>query len=133
MFYSSYKEAHEKLGIPGSWQRGTQGSADLGITSVKLTANPKSLDRISIDFKQIYYVGIGKKLSQGQPGANQREEEQAPFFTSLKNRRPFPVLMKIRTGLIMYVGDFRVEMIRLQTSPTGIKYYQIHLSNLESK
>jgi hypothetical protein len=127
MFYTSYKEAHETLDIPGSWQRGTQGNKTDGITSLKLTANPNSLDRISSDFSRIYYVGIGKKSSQGEPSVDQRKEDQEPFFTSLAKQNPIPVLIKLKAGLVYFPGLYKVKTIQPKTSPKGIQYYQIGL------
>ena len=98
-FFQSYKEAHEALRIPGSFQRGTIGSAETGILSLKLTENPKSLDRVSMDFERIYYVGIGKKSSQGEPAEDQTLDKQQPFFKSLRTQTPFPVLIKLNCSL----------------------------------
>ena len=127
MFFSSYKEAHETLDIPGSYQRGTQGNKTDGITSLKLTANPNSLDRILSDFSRIYYVGIGKKSSQGEPSVDQTKEDQEPFFTSLAKQNPIPVLIKLKAGLVYFPGLYTVKTIQTKKSPKGICYYQIRL------
>jgi hypothetical protein len=130
MFYSSYKEAHEALKLPGSYQRGTQGNADDGITSIKLTENPRSLDRISRDFSTIYYVGIGEKSSQGEPSAHQLKEDQAPFFASLKKQNPVPVLIKLGSGVVMYAGDYKVKRIYRRISPRAKHYYEIQFEHI---
>ena len=127
MFYTSYKEAHEKLHIPGSWQRGTQGNKTVGITSLKMTNNPDSLDLISDDLTTVFYVGIGKKSSQGEPAANQTKEDQEPFFVSKAKQTPIPILIKLDSGFVYYLGLFKVKAIRLQRSPKGFRYYQIVL------
>jgi hypothetical protein len=129
MFYTSYKEAHEALGIPGSWQRGTQGDAEKGITSIKLTANPRSLDRISPDLETIYYVGIGEKSSQGEPAANQTREDQAPFFTSLKKQNPVHVMIKLESGVIFYAGLYKVAKIYKRISPRAKRYFEIQFKH----
>lgn len=125
--FHSYKEAHKALHISGSFQRGTQGTAEKGITSLKLTYNPKSLDRLSLDLNEIYYVGIGKKSSQGEPAENQTREDQAPFFTSLRTQTPFPVLLKLKAGVVLYNGTYQVHSIHTKLSPQGFTYYQIEL------
>lgn len=127
MFFTSYKEAHETLGIPGSWQRGTQGNKTTGITSLKITNNPDSLDLISDDLTMVFYVGIGKKSSQGEPAANQRKEDQEPFFVSKSKQNPIPILIKLQSGLVYYAGLFKIKDIRTKHSSKGYLYYQILL------
>jgi hypothetical protein len=127
MLYTSYKEAHEKLNIPGSWQRGTQGNKTKGITSLKMTNNPDSLDLISDDLSTVFYVGLGKKSSQGEPAEDQIREDQEPFFVSKQKQNPIPILIKLQSGLIFYAGLFKVKAIRAQVSPKGYRYYQIIL------
>lgn len=127
MLYTSYKEAHEKLNIPGSWQRGTQGNKTTGITSLKMTNNPESLDLISDDLSTVFYVGIGKKSSQGLPEEDQTREDQEPFFVSKANQNKIPILIKLEAGSIYYAGLFNVKTIRTKTSPKGVLYYEIIL------
>lgn len=127
MFFSSYKEAHEKLKIPGSYQRGTQGNKTTGISSLKMTNNATSLDKISDDLSLVFYVGIGKKSSQGEPAQPQTLEDQEPFFVSKSKQNPIPVLIKLQSGIIYYAGTFKVKAIRKQLSSKGIQYYEIVL------
>lgn len=128
MFFSSYKEAHEALGIPGSWQRGTQGTEKDGISSIKLTANPRSLDKISSDMQKIYYVGIGEKSSQGEPAAHQTKEDQAPFFTSKRIQNKIPVLIKLESGVVFFPGLYVVSKIYRRISPMAKHYYEIQFT-----
>lgn len=132
MFYKSYKEAHEALHIPGSWQKGTQGSAEEGITSIKITSNPRSLDKISPDFSTIYYVGIGEKSSQGEPAAHQLLEDQAPFFTSKQKQNPIPVLIKLESGVVFYAGHYKVSKIYKRISPRAKRYFEIQFTHVET-
>lgn len=125
--FDSYKEAHNALQIKGSYQRGTIGNKYDGITSLKLTENIQSLDRISVDFNQIYYVGIGKKSSQGHPAENQTKEDQEPFFVSLRTQKPFPLLIKLKAGVVLYAGNYYVKAIHKKKSNQGISYYQMEL------
>jgi hypothetical protein len=125
-YFSSYKEAHEQLHLPGSWQRGTQGNKETGITSLKLTANPKSLDKVSKDLTRIYYVGRGEKGSPGEPIESQRFEDQEAFQTSLKTQKPIPILVKVKTGLVIYLGNYKVIAVRRVPAFT-VSYYQITL------
>ena len=127
MFFTSYKEAHEALKIPGSWQRGTHGNKKTGITSLKMTNNPDSLDKISDDLSLVFYVGIGKKSSQGEPAENQNQEDQEPFFLSKQKQNPIPILIKISSGLVYYAGLYKVKAIREKRSPKGFQYYEIVL------
>ena len=127
MFYTSYKEAHEVLKIPGSYQRGTQGNKTTGITSLKLTNNETSLDKISDDLSTVFYVGIGKKSSQGEPAVDQTKEDQEPFFVSKTKQNPIPILIKVDSGTVYYAGTFKVKAIRTQVSPKGFQYYEIVL------
>jgi len=127
MLFTSYKEAHDALQIPGSYQRGTQGSKDEGIISLKMTNNPNSLDKISDDLSTVFYVGIGKKSSQGEPSEDQTLEDQEPFFTSKAKQNPIPILIKLESGKVYYAGTFRVKTIRKQVSPKGFQYYEIVL------
>ena len=126
-YFSSYKEAHEALNLPGSWQRGTIGTKETGITSLKLTANPKSLDRISRDWKRVYYVGRGKKASPGEPSESQDIKDQEAFQTSLKTGNPVEILVKVKTGLVIALGQYRVQSIRRVPVFQDIDYYQILL------
>ena len=129
MFFNSYKEAHKALKIPGSWQKGTQGNKITGITSLKMTNNPDSLDLISDDLTLVFYVGIGKKSSQGEPAEDQKKEDQEPFFVSKQKQNEIPVLIKLKSGVIYYAGLYKVKVIRTQRSPKGFLYYQIILES----
>lgn len=128
MFYSTYKEAHEALGLSGSYQRGTQGTAEKGISSIKLTSNPRSLDKITPNFETIYYVGIGEKSSQGEPSAHQTKEDQAPFFKSLQLQNKIPVLIKLDSGVVFYAGLYKVSKIYKRISPRAKQYYEIQFT-----
>ncbi len=130
MFFHSYKEAHQKLHIQGSYQRGTIGNKIEGITSLKLTENPKSYDRIQKNLERIWYVGKGKKSSQGEPAENQTIEEQAPFLRSVELKNEFPVLLKLHTSLVVFLGYYRVIDIRKKTTTKGYTYFQIELQRV---
>jgi hypothetical protein len=127
MFFTSYKEAHEVLKIPGSYQRGTQGNKTTGITSLKMTNNENSLDKISDDLSTVFYVGIGRKSSQGEPSKDQAKEDQEPFFVSKANQNLIPILIKLESGTVFYAGTYKVKAIRTQVSPKGFQYYEIVL------
>lgn len=131
--FKSYKEAHEKLKLKGSYQRGTIGNPLEGITSIKLTVNPKSFDRVSSDLKTILYVGIGKKSSQGEPAENQTREDQELFFTSYRNQNAFPVLIKLKANVVLYAGDYKIKAIHTKRSPQQLVFYHIELIKTMSK
>jgi hypothetical protein len=128
-FYRSYKEAHEKEHLPGSWQRGTIGSASTGLSSIKLTANPKSLDRISSNLKTIYYVGRGKKGSPGEPVEVQEEIDQQIFFRSLFLQNPVAVLTKLKSGVVVSLGNYKVSAV-VPVSKFKPIHYQVTLVHL---
>ena len=123
-FFKSYKEAHKKLQLPGSWQQGTIGSVQTGLTSIKITYNPKSFDRITPDLKTVYYVGKGKKASPGEPVKTQQFVDQQVFYRSLHTRNPVVILVKLKTGVVVSLGNYTVTSIRLVP---GLDYYQIKL------
>jgi hypothetical protein len=125
--FESYKQAHESLDLPGSWQQGTIGSSATGVSSIKLTANPKSLDRISQDLRTIYYVGKGKKASPGEPKFQQKKQDQAMFYTSLKTKTPVHVLVKNKQGFVVFLGLYQVVSIRKVAGFKEIEYFQIKL------
>ena len=127
MFFHSYKEAHEKLHIKGSYQRGTIGNDEEGITSLKLTENPKSYDRIQNDLERIWYVGKGKKSSQGEPATNQHIEDQTPFFRSLELGNDIPILIKLKPFLVVFLGYYRVAQVRNKKTTKNIQYFEIEL------
>lgn len=126
-FFDSYKQAHEVLKLPGSWQQGTIGSPHTGVSSIKLTANPKSFDRISKDLKTIYYVGRGKKASPGEPKQKQRHEDQEMFYTSLKSKHPVHVLVKNKQGFVLFLGLYQIVSVRKVPGFKEVGYYQIKL------
>lgn len=126
LFFDSYKEAHEVLKIKGSYQRGTIGNPIDGVTSLKITENPKSFDRISKDLRHIWYVGKGKKSSQGEPAVNQIVEDQALFFKSLETQKDFPVLMKLHGDFVVYLGQYKVTKTEKKTK-NKVHYFQIEL------
>ncbi len=125
--FDSYKDAHESLQLPGSWQQGTIGSAETGVSSIKLTANPKSLDRISKDLQTIYYVGRGEKASPGEPKTKQQQKDQGMFYTSLKTKDPVTVLVKVKPGTVYFLGLYTVMAVRKVPGFKDIDYFQIKL------
>ncbi len=126
MIYRTYKEAHEKLKIPGSYQRGTIGTAETGIQSLKITDHPDSYDRILENGRRILYVGRGNKDTPAHPFKNQLAEQQAPFKTSILTQNTFPVLHKIKQGQVELLGYYRVTALKRVTRK-GIQMYYAEL------
>jgi hypothetical protein len=129
MIFKSYKEAHEKLDIPGSYQRGTHGTAETGVTSLKITAHPDSYDRILDNGKTIYYVGKGNKPTPAHPTKNQDSSQQDIFRTSIKTRKPFPVLYKEQPKSVYLLGYYRVEDLK-KTRRDGVAFYYAILTKI---
>ena len=108
MIFRTYKEAHEKLGIPGSYQRGTHGTAKTGVTSLKISAHPDSYDRILDDGHTIYYVGKGNKPTPAHPIKTQESAQQDLFRTSIETQKKFPVLHKYEPNKVKLLGYYTV-------------------------
>jgi hypothetical protein len=122
MIFKSYKEAHEHLGIPGSYQSGTHGTAETGVTSLKITAHPDSYDRILDDGNKIYYVGKGNKPMPAHPVKTQDSSEQDVFRTSIDTQRKFPVLYKYEPQKVKLLGYYRVEGLK-KSKRGGVSFY----------
>ena len=125
MIFRSYKEAHEKLRIPGSYQRGTQGTAETGVSSLKITAHPDSYDRILDDGETIYYVGKGNKPTPAHPTKTQESEEQDVFRKSIETRNKFPVMYKYESQKVKLLGHYRVVGLKKSRRKDVTFYYAI--------
>ena len=126
MIYRTYKEAHEKLKIPGSYQRGTIGTAETGVQSLKITDHPDSYDRILENGRKILYVGRGNKDTPAHPFNDQSAEEQGLFKTSIITQNTFPVLHKIKQGNVELLGYYRVIALK-RAIRKGIQMYYAEL------
>jgi hypothetical protein len=125
MIFRSYKEAHERLGIPGSYQRGTQGTAETGVTSLKITVHPESYDKILDNGKTVYYVGKGNKPTPAHPTKTQSSDEQDVFRTSIETERKFPVLYKYEPQKVKLLGYYRVVGLKKSRRNDVMMYYAI--------
>jgi hypothetical protein len=125
MIFRSYKEAHEKLGIPGSYQRGTQGTAETGVISLKITVHPDSYDKILDEGKTIYYVGKGNKPTPAHPTKTQISEEQDVFRTSIETEKKFPVLYKYEPQKVKLLGYYRVVNLKKSRKGNVSFYYAV--------
>jgi hypothetical protein len=122
MIFRSYKEAHEHLGIPGSYQRGTHGTAETGVTSLKITVHPDSYDKILDDGKMIYYVGKGNKPTPAHPTKTQDSDSQDLFRTSIETQKKFPVLYKYEPHKVKLLGYYRVVNLK-KAQRKGVTFY----------
>jgi hypothetical protein len=122
MIFRSYKEAHEHLGIPGSYQRGTHGTAETGVTSLKITVHPDSYDKILDDGKMIYYVGKGNKPTPAHPTKTQDSAQQDLFRTSIETQKKFPVLYKYEPHKVKLLGYYRVVNLK-KAQRKGVTFY----------
>lgn len=125
MIFRSYKEAHERLGIPGSYQRGTHGTAVTGVTSLKITVHPDSYDKILDDGETIYYVGKGNKPTPAHPIKTQGSEQQDVFRKSIETQKKFPVLYKYEPQKVKLLGYYRVEDLKKSRRKDVTFYYAI--------
>jgi hypothetical protein len=125
MIFKSYKEAHEKLKIPGSYQRGTHGTPETGVTSLKITAHPDSYDKILDNGNTIYYVGKGNKPTPAHPTKTQESAEQAVFRKSIESQRTFPVLHKSAPNTVTLLGHYRVEDLKKSRRQGVVFYYAV--------
>ena len=122
MIFRSYKEAHEHLGIPGSYQRGTHGTPETGVTSLKITDHPDSYDKILDDGATIYYVGKGNKPTPAHPTKTQDPEKQEVFRTSIETKKKFPVLYKYESHKVKLLGYYRVINLK-KTKRGDVQFY----------
>lgn len=125
MIFKSYKEAHEKLGIPGSYQRGTHGTAESGVTSLKITAHPDSYDKILDNGETIYYVGKGNKPTPAHPIKTQNSDNQDVFRKSIETQKKFPVLYKFEPNRVKLLGYYRVTNLKKVKCGDVSFYYAI--------
>ncbi len=125
MIFRSYKEAHEKLGIAGSYQRGTHGTAETGVTSLKITEHPDSYDKILDDGDTIYYVGKGNKPTPAHPTKSQLSEHQDVFRASIETQKKFPVLYKYASQKVKLLGYYRVENLKKSKRGEVTFYYAV--------
>ncbi len=128
--YKTYKEAHEKLGIPGSYQRGTIGTNETGVQSLKITADPNSYDKILENGKRILYVGRGNKPTPAHPVRDQDSSDQGIFRQSIKTKTPFPVLYKSAIQKVELLGYYRVIALK-QAQRNNVKFYYAELERVK--
>lgn len=129
MIFRSYKEAHEKLGIPGSYQRGTHGTAETGVMSLKITVHPDSYDKILDGGQTIYYVGKGNKPTPAHPTKTQDSQQQDVFRTSIQTENPFPVLYKYELDKVKLLGYYKVVDLK-RAQRKGVKFYYAVLNRV---
>jgi hypothetical protein len=125
MIYKTYKEAHNHLGIPGSYQRGTHGTAETGVTSLKITSHPDSYDKIIDNGQTIYYVGKGNKPTPAHPIKTQSAEEQYVFRKSIETQKKFPVLYKAKPKQVELLGYYIVKGLKKSKRGAVTFYYAI--------
>jgi len=127
--YKTYKEAHEKLGLSGSYQRGTIGTAETGVQSLKITNHPDSYDKILENGKWILYVGKGNKPTPAHPVRNQDSSNQNIFRTSIRTKNPFPVLRKSAPNHVELLGYYRVISLK-KSKKDNIYFYYAELERI---
>lgn len=128
--FKSYKEAHERLGLEGSYMQGTIGNEQDGISSLKITDHAGSYDRITLGGKFVYYVGKGIKSSPGHPGANQLETKQRMFYRSFTLQNEVPILHKSKRGGVELLGYYKVKDVRKRVSDEGFSYFEVKLARI---
>ena len=132
MIFKSYKEAHEKLGLIGSYQRGTIGNKETGVLSLKITEHPLSYDQILEDGATIYYVGKGNKPTPAHPTSSQNPKDQELFRTSIALKNIFPVLYKVGPNTVVLLGYYYVEDLK-KSRRKGVDFYYAILKRIESQ
>ncbi len=125
MIFRSYKDAHEILKIPGSYQRGTHGTAETGVSSLKITAHPDSYDQILNDGETIYYVGKGNKPTPAHPVKSQSSSNQDVFRRSIETQKEFPVLYKFAPNEVKLLGYYRVIDLKKRRRKNIEFYYAV--------
>jgi hypothetical protein len=125
MIFRSYKDAHKKLGIPGSYQRGTHGTVESGVTSLKITLHSESYDKILDNGNTIYYVGKGNKPTPAHPIKTQDSSQQNVFRKSIETQNKFPVLYKYEPHSVKLLGYYRVDKLKKSRKGDVIFYYAV--------
>jgi hypothetical protein len=125
MIFKSYKEAQEKLGIEGSYQKGTHGTEVTGVTSLKITVHPDSYDKILDDGNTILYVGKGNKPTPAHPIKSQLSDQQDVFRRSIETQKKFPVLYKFAPQKVKLLGYYRVINLKKSRKGDVTFYYTV--------
>ncbi len=128
--YKTYKEAHEKLGIPGSYQRGTIGTAETGVQSLKITDHENSYDKILENGKRILYVGKGNKTTPAHPVLDQNTTKQDVFRTSIQTKKSFPILHKSEKDHVELLGYYIVKSLK-KVHRKGVQFYYAELERVK--
>ena len=128
--YRTYKEAHEKLGISGSYQSGTIGTSETGVQSLKITEHPNSYDQILENGKRILYVGKGNKTTPAHPILDQNSTKQDIFRTSIRTKTPFPILYKSSPNHVELLGNYIVKSIK-KAQRKGVNFYYAELERVK--
>jgi hypothetical protein len=126
IFYKSYAEAHNHLGISGDPDKMIISGPN-GVECVKITDHYESYHWISSNKAIIRYVGIGPLKSPGHPSSNQQYDRQQPFLDSWGKRTPICVLLKDYDGNVMCMGMYNVRNMRKCMGNEGLTYFTFEL------
>ena len=126
MLFRSYQEAHERMSLPGSYQKEIN-SDEIGITSLKLTDHADSYNRYTNGGRTIYYVGEGRRKSPGHPAGNQMQHRQEAFSKSWALQTSIPVLHKRSDNTVTLLGYYRVASMCKRLGNEGFTYFVFEL------
>ena len=99
---------------------------------IKITDYPGSLETIRADKKIVTFLGCGKMLTPGHPSGNQLNINQLPILQTLINFRQIPVLHKMSSGTVEYLGMFRHLETKIKLSAAGFRYYEYKMQQHNS-
>lgn len=126
LFFTSYEEAHEILGLSGSPESLIVSDID-GVESIKITDDIDSYNTISANSAIIQYVGYGPLKGPGHPKSNQQYYRQEPFSIAWKNQRKIAVLRRFTDWSVCFMGYYQVRNIRKRMGNEGFAYFLIEL------
>ena len=113
--FDSYNEALQKLCF----------GEDMYV--VKITDDKESLEHMRIDKHVIKILGKGIMKSPGHPSGNQSNRNQLPFLNTLIKYHQVPVLHKMPTGTVEFIGYYRHLRTKIKVSNEGFRYYEFTL------
>jgi len=130
MFYSFW-QAYKALDIPVNPDYGISiDHNDVKINSLKIIESSYSYHKIYQRGRIVHYVGLGKLNSPGHPAVNQQWLHQEPFRLSMCNSIPIPIFIKLKLGVVEYMGSYLIKDIVKKIGFEGFTYFHVILQRI---
>jgi hypothetical protein len=91
----------------------------------------KSLERILLRGKIIYYIGEGPKLFPGYPRGNQMYYNQLPIIRYFNKNHSIYLFRKLLDGDVICMGKYTFQSIRKVISNSGFTYFEMKLYRID--